>query len=73
MEVDIYNTDKKYQIIYADPPWAFNSKKTGGSMTSGSEYQYKSVMTIDKLKKMPIAEIACDNCALVMWYVGSQP
>ena len=21
MKVDIYNTDKKYQIIYADPPW----------------------------------------------------
>lgn len=19
--IDIYNTDKKYQIIYADPPW----------------------------------------------------
>ena len=21
MKVDIFNTDKKYQIIYADPPW----------------------------------------------------
>ena len=54
MFTDIYNTDKKYQVIYCDPPWSFNSKKTGGSMTSGSEHQYKSVMTIKELKQMPI-------------------
>lgn len=23
MKVDIYNTDKKYNIIYADPPWEY--------------------------------------------------
>ncbi len=23
MYVDIYNTDKKYNIIYADPPWKY--------------------------------------------------
>lgn len=73
MEVDIYNTDKKYTVIYADPPWQFKSVKTGGSMTSGSEHQYKSVMSIDDLKNMPIANLAAENCALVMWYVGSQP
>lgn len=73
MNIDIYSTYKKYKVIYADPPWSFNSKKTGGSMTSGSEHQYKSVMSIEDLKGMPIANIADDNCALVMWYVGSQP
>lgn len=73
MKIDIYNTDKKYQVIYADPPWSFNSKKTGGSMTSGSEHQYKSVMSLSDLKDMPVADLADDNCALVMWYVGSQP
>lgn len=26
MKVDIFNTDKKYQIIYADPPWKYNDK-----------------------------------------------
>ena len=31
MKVDIFNTDKKYNIIYADPPWQYKvwSKKTG--------------------------------------------
>lgn len=27
MKVDIYNTNKKYNIIYADPPWKYNDKK----------------------------------------------
>ena len=26
MVVDIYNTDKKYNIIYADPPWIYRDK-----------------------------------------------
>ena len=26
MKIDIFNTDKKYQIIYADPPWQYNDK-----------------------------------------------
>ena len=73
MRVDIYNTDKKYDVIYADPPWQFSNKKTGGSMSSGSDHQYKSVMSIDDLKQMPIADIASDNCLLVMWWVGAMP
>lgn len=73
MIIDIFNTGKKYQVIYADPPWSFKSARTGGSMTSGSEHQYKSVMSLEDLKCMPVAGIAADNCALVMWYVGSQP
>lgn len=27
MKVDIYNTDKKYNIIYADPPWEYKQKQ----------------------------------------------
>lgn len=32
MKVDIMNTEKKYQVIYADPPWSYRqqgSKETG--------------------------------------------
>lgn len=25
--INIYNTDKKYRIIYADPPWAYRQKQ----------------------------------------------
>ncbi len=27
MKIDVFNTDKKYQIIYADPPWEYRNKK----------------------------------------------
>lgn len=32
MFIDIHNTDKKYNIIYADPPWkyrAYSKKRIG--------------------------------------------
>lgn len=61
-----------YQVIYADPPWQFSNKKTGGSMKSGASTQY-STMTIDDLKALPVAEITAPNAILVMWWVGSMP
>lgn len=62
----------KYKIIYADPPWSFNNKNTGGNMTSGSANQY-NVMNIEDICKLPISEIANENCVLFMWWVASQP
>ena len=37
MYVDIYNTDKKYNIIYADPPWNYGDKMTGHSFSVDHE------------------------------------
>ncbi len=62
----------KYQIIYSDPPWKFNNKKTGGSMISGADAKYP-IMTVKELCALPIKDIADDNCILFMWWVGSQP
>lgn len=62
----------KYQIIYADPPWSFSNKKTGGSMKSGAAAQYNT-MTIDQLKLLDVQSFCADDCVLVMWYVSSQP
>lgn len=64
--------NKKYQVIYADPPWAFNSKKSGGNMNSGAASHY-DCMSIDDLKALPIADLAADDCLLVMWWVGAMP
>ncbi|WPJ21810.1 hypothetical protein [Pseudoalteromonas phage vB_Pun_Y3] len=64
---------QKFNLIYADPAWQFGNVKTGGSMTSGAKHQYKSTMSVDELKAMPINDIAADDCVLVMWYVGSMP
>jgi N6-adenosine-specific RNA methylase IME4 len=63
---------KKYNIIYADPPWSFNSVKTGGSMKSGAADNYPT-MTLEQMKKLDVPAICEKDCVLIMWYVSSQP
>ena len=68
-KVDIFATDKKYNIIYADPPWRFKSKtfQDGGrKMVSIEETQYET-MTIDELKYLPVKDICADDCFCFMW------
>ena len=72
MNIDIFNTDKKYQVIYADPAWSFSSKKVGGTMKSGAANKY-DVMSVKEMGLLPVKELAGDNCLLIMWWVGSQP
>jgi N6-adenosine-specific RNA methylase IME4 len=55
---------KKYNVIYADPPWTYQNKKTGGSMKSGALAKYPT-MSIDELKVMDIP--AAKDCVLFMW------
>ena len=63
---------KKYNVIYADPPWKFGSKKTGGNMNSGAAQKYPVMKTVD-ICNMPVEKLAADDCLLVMWYVGAMP
>ena len=38
--VDIYSTDKKYQVIYADPPWTYNTWSEKGKESRSAEKHY---------------------------------
>ena len=58
--------NKKYKIIYADPPWSYRNKKTGGSMKSGSIQKY-NIMPLEEIKALPIRDIADKNSALFLW------
>lgn len=66
MKIDIYNTNKKYNIIYADPPWSYNDKRKGKKMSGGAENHYPT-MKIQDLKNMGISRICDENCMLFMW------
>jgi N6-adenosine-specific RNA methylase IME4 len=55
---------KKYNIIYADPPWTYDDKCHSGER--GVEYKY-DCMDIEEIKKLPVEEIAENNCTLFMW------
>lgn len=62
MKVDIYNTNKRYQIIYADPPWRYSDRKCNGAC----ELHYKT-MKLGEIKDLPIHKIADNDCVLFLW------
>ena len=53
-----------YKVIYCDPPWDYDNKKTGGSTSSGASQKYDT-MSLDELKQMDLQ--AADNSILFMW------
>lgn len=56
--------NKKYNIIYADPPWSYNDKALAGNRGACCKYQTQSKDWIDNL---PVINIADDDCALFLW------
>lgn len=70
----------KYDIIYADPPWDYGGKMQFDKSSttadkidlqknifiSSANFKYPTVKTKD-LKKIPLLEIASDDCLLFMW------
>ena len=56
---------KKYQVIYADPPWLFKTYSDKGKDRS-PEQHYKC-MTMEDIKNLPIQDIADDDCVLFIW------
>ncbi|MGE0367064.1 MAG: MT-A70 family methyltransferase [Phycisphaerales bacterium] len=60
----------KYQIIYADPPWASNSQ-FGRDKVKGNKQHYPLMHTND-IKQLPIAQLADHNCVLLLWAVDTQ-
>lgn len=69
MYVDIMNTDKKYQLIYADPPWRFQTYSEKGEGKSAS--QHYQVQSLEDIKKMPVKNLADKKCALAMWTIDT--
>ena len=58
--------NKKYAVIYADPPWSYRNKNAGGSLKSGASYKY-STMSFDEICSFPIHKIRADNSVLFLW------
>lgn len=72
--------EKKYDIIYADPPWDYGGKmqfdKSGKKdvnvdwknniFISAANFKYPTLKT-KEMMKIPVHEIAKDDCLLFMW------
>ena len=67
MVVDIYNTNKKYNIIYADPPWQYKVwSNKGKGRSAESHYSTMNIEEIINMKDV-IEKISEDDCALFIW------
>lgn len=56
--------NKKYQIIYADPPWSYRDKALAGNRGAGCKYQVQEKDWIDNL---PVSDITDKDCILFLW------
>ena len=55
-------TQKKYGIIYADPPWRYQQK----SLSGAAEHHY-STMSVEEICQLDVASVAADDCVLFLW------
>jgi len=62
--------DRKYSIIYADPPWSYSDKANAGNRGASHKYDTPDLAV---LKDLPIASIAANDCLLAMWWVAPMP
>lgn len=51
-----FNVKKKYNIIYADPPWKY-----------GRIIEHYNCVPIEEINKFPAQQISANNCALFLW------
>lgn len=58
---------KRFSVIYADPPWSF--KVYSGKGKQRSAERHYDTMSLDEIKALPVADLAADDCALMLWSV----
>jgi len=59
--------NKKYNIIYADPPW---NEQGGGKIKRGADRHYKLMKTKD-IKNLPVSNLADETCWLFLWVTNN--
>lgn len=68
LKVDIYNTNKKYNIIYADPPWKYEDERQHYKI-KGIAAKHYNTMPIEDIKALGdvIQNISADDSILFLW------
>ncbi|MBR5410339.1 MAG: S-adenosylmethionine-binding protein [Clostridia bacterium] len=61
-----FTNGKKYNTIYADPPWQFQNR-TGKVAPEHKRLTRYETMTLEDIKSLPVSEIADDKAHLYLW------
>lgn len=64
MKVDL--PDKKYAVIYADPPWTYRQHGTSPKSRGNAAQHYKT-MTTDEICRLPVKSITGKEAVLFLW------
>jgi site-specific DNA-methyltransferase (adenine-specific) len=70
MKEQIPFPNKKYQIIYADPPWSYyNDSNAEPNCTTikGMRRPPYAVMSSESIKSLNVSDISAENCILFIW------
>jgi len=67
--------NKKYNIIYADPPWRYNDTRQGSGYKNpngaGGANKHYSTMSLQEICNLNVKNISDDNCMLFLWCTSS--
>lgn len=60
---------KKYDVIYADPPWQYRQVATGacGVGIGGGAQKYYETMSLYEIMRLPVEQLASNDSALFLW------
>ena len=64
--LQIFTKGKRYNTIYADPPWQFQNR-TGKVAPEHKRLTRYETMTLEDIKVLPVSEITGDKAQLYLW------
>ena len=64
-KINIFNTDKKFRVIYADPAWSYNDKQDTPQL--GGAAKHYETMSISQISELPVKEISEKDSVLFLW------
>jgi site-specific DNA-methyltransferase (adenine-specific) len=68
--IDIFNTQNKYNVIYADPPWSYYNDMTVGpdcTTVKGMRRPPYPVMSVKDICELPVKDITAEDAILFIW------
>ena len=63
--IDIHSTNKRYNVIYADPPWHYNTWRDG----EGTAEKHYTTMKVEEIVNMKdtIKKISKKDCTIFLY------
>ena len=68
--IDIFSTQNKYNVVYADPPWSYYNDMTVGpdcTTVKGMRRPPYPVMSVKDICDLPVKDITAEDAILFIW------